>query len=137
MDAPSYTAFHLRLQWLQSIISGPPSTVNGASLSYYRSQGSEDTTNGADGKIEEEQDRKDITQRTGDLAQDLRNAVFESGHESLRRLVDECELFFLPHRITTDPLPSDRRLASRNFLPLRRSINTRRRPPNIHKLGKT
>jgi hypothetical protein len=59
-------AFHLRFQWLESIISGPPSTVNGASLSYYRSQGPEDTTNGADGKIEEEQDGKDITQRTGD-----------------------------------------------------------------------
>lgn len=37
------------------------------------------------------QPAKDITQRTGDLAQQLRNALLETGHESLRRLIDECE----------------------------------------------
>jgi hypothetical protein len=91
MDVSSYTAFHLRLQWLESIISGPPSTINGASLSTHRLQ-EEAAQNGADGEIEEDQDGKDITQRTGDLAQDLRNVILESGHESLRRLVDECKI---------------------------------------------
>lgn len=92
MDVSSYTAFNLRLQWLESILSNPQSTVNGAALSTRVAEGIVDELQGEDGeKGDGGIEGKDITQRTGDLAQDLRNAVLESGHDSLRRLVDECE----------------------------------------------
>lgn len=92
MDVSSYTAFHLRLQWLESILGNPTTTIHGPSPLSDLAEQTGAVSLDADGETEEDGCGKDITQRTGDLAQDLRNAVLESGHESLRRLVDDCEL---------------------------------------------
>ena len=92
MDVSSYTAFHLRLQWLESIIGNPTTTVSGPSPFNDLAEQTDAVSLDTDSEKEEDGCGKDIAQRTGDLAQDLRNAVLESGHESLRRLVDECEL---------------------------------------------
>jgi hypothetical protein len=92
MDISSYTAFHLRLQWLESIIGNPTTTVNGQPTKGDLTEKASAISLDANDETEDDNCGKDITQRTGDLAQDLRNAVLDSGHESLRRLVDECAL---------------------------------------------
>ncbi|KAJ9114368.1 hypothetical protein QFC20_001511 [Naganishia adeliensis] len=91
MDVSTHTAFQLRLQWLEAILDNPQPTVRQSPLvpmdaSRSRSEIKADRVDGEDG---EDQHKRDVTQRTGDLAQQVRNALLETGHESLRRLIDE------------------------------------------------
>ncbi|KAI5453228.1 hypothetical protein NCC49_006253 [Naganishia albida] len=96
MDVSTHTAFQLRLQWLEAILDNPsttvqPSTLLSRDVQPTERQLAEITQGGVDGVNGGAQPAKDITQRTGDLAQQLRNALLETGHESLRRLIDEYE----------------------------------------------
>lgn len=96
MDVSSYTAFQLRLQWLEAILDNPQSTVRQSALiTQDSSQSTADEPKAVDTGNSDAHPPKDITQRTGDLAQRLRSALLETGHDSLRRLIDECEYVLL------------------------------------------
>lgn len=91
MDTSTSTAFQLRLQWLEAILSNPESTIR-QSLLYSRDSSQSKSLQDQDGREAGiSGDGKDITSHTVDLFQQLRNAVLDSGHDSLRRLIDECE----------------------------------------------
>ncbi|KAJ9102388.1 hypothetical protein QFC21_002788 [Naganishia friedmannii] len=91
MDTSTSTAFQLRLQWLEAILSSPESTIR-QSLVYSRDSSQANTLPGQDGKAAEvSRAEKDVTGRTADILQLLRNAVLDSGHDSLRRLIDEYD----------------------------------------------
>ncbi|KAJ9092641.1 hypothetical protein QFC19_008679 [Naganishia cerealis] len=94
MDTSTATAFHLRLQWLEAILSNPESTVRQSLLFPQHPSLLNTTPGGQAGREEDESSHdKDVTNRTGDLFQQLREAVLDSGHDSLRRLVDEYDSF--------------------------------------------
>lgn len=91
MDTSTSTAFQLRLQWLEAILSNPESTIR-QSLLYSREPSQLKTSPKHDDRTTSVSDNgKDVTGRTADLLQQLRNVVLDSGHDSLRRLIDECE----------------------------------------------
>lgn len=134
MDVSTHTAFQLRLQWLEAILDNPQPTIRQSPLvlmdaSRSRSERKADWVDGEDG---EDQHKRDVTQRTGDLAQQVRNALLETGHESLRRLIDECKYTMLVSVTFRSLLVRNRCLPVRYPVSVRPLISNRNLHSTIH-----